>query len=151
GRGLVLARDRRRARQPQRAPDLHVGRADAERGEPDAGLVRTDAQRPGRPGAGVLLDGRGGGGGGRRPRDHRVDLPAASHDRRRRGPGDAVVGALAPHAVGTLWLIPALPLAGAAVNLVVGNRLGRWAGVLATALVFASFGVSVAAVLNLLT
>ena len=39
---------------------------------------------------------------------------------------------LTPHAVGTLWLIPALPLAGAAITLFFGNRLGKWAGVLAT-------------------
>ncbi|HEX3299439.1 MAG TPA: NADH-quinone oxidoreductase subunit L [Actinomycetota bacterium] len=56
-----------------------------------------------------------------------------------------------PHVASTLWLIPALPLAGAAINLFFGDRLGRWAGVLATVLVFASFGVSLAAVLNLLT
>jgi len=64
---------------------------------------------------------------------------------------DAVVGALVPHAVSTLWLIPALPLAGAAINLFFGNRLGKWAGVLGTATVFLSFVVSVAAVLNLLS
>jgi NADH-quinone oxidoreductase subunit L len=62
-----------------------------------------------------------------------------------------VVGALVPHTVGTLWLIPALPLAGAAINLFFGNRLGKWAGVLGTATVFLSFVVSVAAVLNLLS
>jgi NADH-quinone oxidoreductase subunit L len=64
---------------------------------------------------------------------------------------DAVVGALVPHTVSTLWLIPALPLAGAAINLFFGNRLGKWAGVLGTATVFLSFVVSVAAVLNLLS
>ncbi|HEX5562379.1 MAG TPA: NADH-quinone oxidoreductase subunit L, partial [Nocardioidaceae bacterium] len=58
---------------------------------------------------------------------------------------------LVPHVASTLWLIPALPLAGAAVNTFFGNRLGKWAGVLSTVLVFASFGVSLAAVLNLLT
>ena len=45
-----------------------------------------------------------------------------------------MVGALVPHVASTLWLIPALPLAGAAINLFVGNRLGKWAGILATAL-----------------
>jgi NADH-quinone oxidoreductase subunit L len=49
-----------------------------------------------------------------------------------------------------LWLIPAIPLAAALVNLFVGQRLGRWAGVLATAAVFASFGVALVAVLDLL-
>ena len=41
-----------------------------------------------------------------------------------------------------LWLIPALPLAGAAVNLLLGRRLGRFAGVFATMLVAAAFVVS---------
>ncbi len=50
----------------------------------------------------------------------------------------------------SLWLIPTLPLLGAAINLMVGKRLGRWAGILATALVAASFVVSVAVVGSLL-
>ncbi len=58
---------------------------------------------------------------------------------------------LIPHAAGTLWLIPALPLAGSAINLFFGNRLGKWTGVLATVAVGLSFGVALAAVLNLLT
>jgi len=62
-----------------------------------------------------------------------------------------MVGALVPHVAGSLWLIPALPLAGATITLFAGNRLGKWAGILATVLVFASFGVSLAVVLNLLT
>ena len=41
-----------------------------------------------------------------------------------------------------LWLIPALPLAGATINLFLGKRLGRFAGALATALVAAAFAVS---------
>ena len=41
-----------------------------------------------------------------------------------------------------LWLIPALPLVGAAVNLVAGKRLGKLAGMLATALVAAAFVLS---------
>jgi NADH-quinone oxidoreductase subunit L len=63
-----------------------------------------------------------------------------------------VVGAEVLHAaeptgaLGLLWLIPALPLAGAAVNLFAGRRLGRGAGVLASALALASFVVSAAAV-----
>jgi NADH-quinone oxidoreductase subunit L len=50
----------------------------------------------------------------------------------------------------SLWLIPALPLVGAALNLLIGRRLGRWAGVVATLLVAASFAVSVAVVASLL-
>ena len=49
-----------------------------------------------------------------------------------------------------LWLVPSLPLAGAAVNLFVGRRLGKAAGWLATALVAASFAVAVVVVLDLL-
>ena len=48
-----------------------------------------------------------------------------------------------------LWLIPAIPLAVAAVNLFVGRRLGRWAGWLAVLAVLASFSIAVAAVLQL--
>jgi NADH-quinone oxidoreductase subunit L len=43
-----------------------------------------------------------------------------------------------------VWLIPALPLAGAAINLFAGKRLGRVAGWLASALLAASFAISVA-------
>jgi NADH-quinone oxidoreductase subunit L len=43
---------------------------------------------------------------------------------------------------GLLWLVPALPLTGAAVNLFWGKRLGRYAGWLASATVILSFGVS---------
>ncbi len=49
-----------------------------------------------------------------------------------------------------VWLIPALPLAGAAVNLFGGRRLGRNAGWLASALVAAGFAVAVAVLLDLL-
>ena len=47
-------------------------------------------------------------------------------------------------ASGSLWLIPALPLVGAGVNLFIGKRLGRSAGIFAAVLVAASFAVSVA-------
>jgi NADH-quinone oxidoreductase subunit L len=45
---------------------------------------------------------------------------------------------------GLLWLVPALPLTGAAVNLFWGKRLGRYAGWLASATVIVSFGLSLA-------
>jgi NADH-quinone oxidoreductase subunit L len=61
-----------------------------------------------------------------------------------------VVGELTPHAASSLWLIPAIPLAVATLNLFVGRRLGRWAGVLATIAVAVSFVVSLSAVLDLL-
>ncbi|MFM8944708.1 MAG: NADH-quinone oxidoreductase subunit L [Actinomycetota bacterium] len=48
-----------------------------------------------------------------------------------------------------LWLVPALPLAGAAVNLAVGRRLGSRAGWLAVAAMAAAFAVSVGAFLDL--
>jgi NADH-quinone oxidoreductase subunit L len=50
---------------------------------------------------------------------------------------------------GALWMIPALPLATAAINLFWGRRLGRWAGRLASASVIASFIVSLALVSQL--
>ncbi len=53
-------------------------------------------------------------------------------------------------ALPVLWLIPAIPLAVAMLNLFVGKRLGRWAGILATLAVFASFVIAVATVRELL-
>jgi NADH-quinone oxidoreductase subunit L len=49
-----------------------------------------------------------------------------------------------------LWLVPALPLAAAAVNLFAGRRLGQLAGWIASAAVALSFLVSAAAVQGLL-
>jgi len=48
------------------------------------------------------------------------------------------------------WVVPALPLFGAAVNLFVGKKLGRGAGVLASALMFAAFAVALAVLADLL-
>jgi NADH-quinone oxidoreductase subunit L len=48
-----------------------------------------------------------------------------------------------------MWLIPLLPLAGAAINLFVGRRLGRFAGVVASATVATSFALSVVVALDL--
>jgi len=50
-----------------------------------------------------------------------------------------------------IWLIPLLPLAGAAVNLFLGRRLGRAAGWLAAGLVAAAFVVAVGALFDLLS
>jgi len=52
---------------------------------------------------------------------------------------------------GALVWIVAIPLAVASLNLLVGKRLGRWAGILATVAVFASFGIAVAEVRTLLS
>ena len=49
-----------------------------------------------------------------------------------------------------IWLVLALPLAGAGMNLFLGRRLGATSGWLATALVGLGFGVSVGALLDLL-
>ena len=62
-----------------------------------------------------------------------------------------MVGDLTAHGATLLWLIPAIPLAVAMLNLFVGARLGRWAGIVATLAVFASFGVALVAVRDLLT
>jgi NADH-quinone oxidoreductase subunit L len=48
-----------------------------------------------------------------------------------------------------LWLVPALPLAVAALNLFVGTRLRRWAGVLGSAAVGLSFLLSLLFVFDL--
>src|SRR3990172_6182703 len=50
-----------------------------------------------------------------------------------------------------VWLIPALPLAGAAVNLFAGRRLGRRAGWVASAAMTAGFVVAVLVLLDLLS
>jgi NADH-quinone oxidoreductase subunit L len=55
------------------------------------------------------------------------------------------------HTAGALWVIPALPLTVAAVNLLFGTRLGRWSGIAATLAVGVSFVVAVAAVLDLVS
>jgi len=49
-----------------------------------------------------------------------------------------------------VWLVPALPLAGAAVNLFAGRRLGRAAGWLASGLVAASFALALGVLRDLL-
>jgi NADH-quinone oxidoreductase subunit L len=51
---------------------------------------------------------------------------------------------------GLLWLVPALPLVGAGVNLFWGKRLGRYAGWLASATVIVAFAVSLALMTQLL-
>ena len=56
-----------------------------------------------------------------------------------------------PSSMHLLWLIPALPLAVAIVNLFVGKRLGKLAGVLASVAVACSFALSVMVVRDLLT
>jgi NADH-quinone oxidoreductase subunit L len=48
-----------------------------------------------------------------------------------------------------LWVVPALPLAAAAVNLFVGRRLGRFAGVLAAGVMAVSFATAAVLVLRL--
>jgi NADH-quinone oxidoreductase subunit L len=49
------------------------------------------------------------------------------------------------------WLIPALPLGGAAVNLFLGRRLGKAAGWVASATVGLAFAIGVAVLLDLLS
>jgi NADH-quinone oxidoreductase subunit L len=50
-----------------------------------------------------------------------------------------------------IWLVPALPLAGAIVNLVVGRRLREWSGWLASAVVAAAFVVALIALAQLVS
>jgi NADH-quinone oxidoreductase subunit L len=49
-----------------------------------------------------------------------------------------------------VWLVPALPLAGATINLFFGKKLGRWAGVLASALMVAAFTLALVVLSDLL-
>ncbi|HSL66904.1 MAG TPA: NADH-quinone oxidoreductase subunit L [Actinomycetota bacterium] len=49
-----------------------------------------------------------------------------------------------------MWIVPALPLAGAAINLFAGKRLGRWAGVLASGLMVVAFALGLAILADLL-
>jgi NADH-quinone oxidoreductase subunit L len=51
---------------------------------------------------------------------------------------------------GALWLLPALPLFGAVVNLFWGRRLGRYAGWLGSATIIVAFGISLALLSQLL-
>jgi NADH-quinone oxidoreductase subunit L len=60
-----------------------------------------------------------------------------------------VAEAFVPLRVDPLWLVPAVPLAAAVVNLFAGRRLGKLAGVLASAAVGGSFVVAVVLVLRL--
>ena len=65
-----------------------------------------------------------------------------------------VLGAVAPAlsptaAMKLIWLVPAIPLIAAAVNLFVGRRLGRGAGWLAVGAMVASFLLATAAVVGL--
>ena len=50
----------------------------------------------------------------------------------------------------SVWIVPTLPLAGAAINLVAGKRLGRWAGVLASGLMVVAFALGLAILADLL-
>src|SRR3954447_13614074 len=140
----------RAADPPQRAGDVHVRGADAQRGEPDLRHLRPDAQRHRRPG-GRVLRARGGRRRGRgRPGHHRLHLPAPhrSHRRRRVPPARITGGLTMMHAV---WLIPALPLAGFLILLVTGRRLGDPnAGWLATTMMVAAFVVAVGVFFDLM-
>ena len=49
----------------------------------------------------------------------------------------------------SVWIVPALPLAGAAINLFAGKRLGRWAGVLASGLMVVAFALTLGVLADL--
>jgi NADH-quinone oxidoreductase subunit L len=59
---------------------------------------------------------------------------------------DVIGGSAREHYI---WLIPAIPLVAAALNLFIGSRLARWAGIVGTAAVALSFAVSVLVVFAL--
>jgi NADH-quinone oxidoreductase subunit L len=61
-----------------------------------------------------------------------------------------VAEVIGPLDLGWLWLVPALPLAAAAVNLFAGRRLGRAAGVLASATIALAFALALVNVRDVL-
>jgi NADH-quinone oxidoreductase subunit L len=50
-----------------------------------------------------------------------------------------------------VWLVPALPLSGAVINLFLGRRLGRSAGILGSLLIAAAFALSVGVLIDLMS
>ena len=62
-----------------------------------------------------------------------------------------VAAAVPGTAIKLIWVVPALPLAGSVVNLLIGRRLGRWSGWLATALLGVAAVVAALAIRGLLT
>ena len=62
-----------------------------------------------------------------------------------------VAAAVPGTAIKLIWVAPALPLAGSVVNLLIGNRLGRWSGWLATALLGVAAVIAALAIRGLLT
>src|SRR5262249_55783638 len=142
--------DRRggRARAAQRAHHLHVRRAHAECGEPGIRGVREPPEVPGRPDLRVLRHDCGRGRGGDRARHHRAPVPAPGD--RVRGPDPPAQGLRLRVTFPMLWIIPALPLAAVALNLLIGDRLGkRGTTVLACGSVIAAFLLALRAVLHL--
>src|SRR6185437_3328993 len=144
----VHDRRRRRADPAQRDRAVHVHRADAQRGQPRAGHVRAHQRHARRPDHGVLRHGGGRGRGRGRPGDHHVHLPdSALGKRRRREPAEVlkervvqnVAFAAASGWLGSFWLLIAIPLASAAVLLLLGKRAdrwGHWLGVLSVGVAF---------------
>ena len=148
----VHHRRRRRAGAAQRDRRVHVHRADAQRGEPDAGHLLPDQRHARRSDHGVLRHGRRRRRGRGRARDHHVHLPDPAvarrsttptcsstrslraplpdggdrHDRAARGPPGYRHRVLA-------WLLVALPAFGAAVLLLAGRRADKWGHLLGVA------------------
>src|SRR5207249_3015270 len=134
----VHARRRRRAVAAERARDLHVDRADAECGEPDADHVRARARDARRSGAGVLRDRGGRGRSRRRPGDHRVDVQAETDGVGGRSKDAQVVNGFSSvfHAA---WLIPTFPLAGFVMLIFFGKRWKEASGPVAVLMMLSSF------------
>src|ERR1700674_4063403 len=116
--------------QAQHHHDLHVDRADAERCEPFVRGLRRALACAQRTGLCLFCDGRGCGRGRGGPGDHHRRLSHAGNFEC--GPGEpAQVMTPNPY----LWVIPILPLAGAAINGFFGRRSSKKA-ISAVALVF---------------
>src|SRR2546429_7111474 len=109
----VRAGRRRRAAAAQRHRHLHVRRADAQCREPDVRRAGPAARRGGSD-LRLLRDGRRGGRGGRRARDHARDLPPPADGQS--AEHQPAQGLMPAPPLSLLWVVPALPLAGFVVN-----------------------------------
>src|SRR2546429_1910799 len=104
---------RRRAAAAQCHRHLHVRRADAQCREPDVRRAGP-AARGGGSDLRLLRDGRSGGRGGRRARDHARDLPPPADGQS--AEHQPAQGLMPGPPLSLLWVVPALPLAGFVVN-----------------------------------
>ena len=118
----------RPARPAQRARDVHVRRAHAQRGEPHVRVVRQRAERHPRPGDRVLRARRSppprsrSASASSSPSSVVAAAPPPTTSISSGTPGDLVS---ARDLLDLIWIVPALPLLGAVVLLLFGKRIGE--------------------------